>query len=348
MASRQKAASRQAADSSPAQRKETLPPLAKNLQRIRESNGLTIADLEKITGVSRISQILTGVDRKTRRSTVVRIAQGLTDFLEAEVSADELLSGALLREPESMTTGRSGEFRRKGMPTPLAINVDKMRIAYGFTLAELQKVSGVSRVRHIAAGIDRHTRRSTVERLAKAMSKLTGIEITADELLELPDRIEQSAEPTVAISKKTGRQVEISAVQLVESGPHTLGHKIMRKRSAQGVTQKELAKRCGSSQGIISLLERGGIESPGILLIQKAEDALGLLPGELSVAARGPDESLERFLASEYASDLRVTAQEAERLRAASWKRTGEWAPLSAWGALLQAIRETEAEKKLA
>lgn len=126
-------------------------------------------------------------------------------------------------------------------------------------------------------------------------------------------------------------------------GAEDLGKRLKQAREARDWGQPELSERSGVSQSMISKIERGD-RDPGVGVVGKLEDALGLIPGGLTYGYRGPDRSLADFLASDYAAQIRppITDREREILSSVSWKKADQVANYVAWGKLLETIRELE------
>lgn len=60
-----------------------------------------------------------------------------------------------------------------------------------------------------------------------------------------------------------------------------LGSNLRAARKRRGLSQQELADQSGVSQGVVSMIERGAVRSPGIELVTKLEDALSVARGSL-------------------------------------------------------------------
>ena len=81
-----------------------------------------------------------------------------------------------------------------------------------------------------------------------------------------------------------------------------LGERLRRRRSEQGWTAAELARRSGLSKGYLSRLEAGKTVRPSSATLQRLAEALGttvadLLERELPPAERAVPEALRAFAA---------------------------------------------------
>jgi transcriptional regulator with XRE-family HTH domain len=89
-----------------------------------------------------------------------------------------------------------------------------------------------------------------------------------------------------------------------------LGERVRELRVSQGLTQKALAAKCGSSQAHIFVVEAGA-QNVGIGAVLKIAKALGVTPGDLLLET--PEEApskvvLDRILRSHEDIDRRISA----------------------------------------
>ena len=75
----------------------------------------------------------------------------------------------------------------------------------------------------------------------------------------------------------------------------TAGEKLHEARTRHGVSQAQLAKRAGTTQSVISRIERGGV-SPSV---ETMRSLLHLLGEDLELSARPRDTGIDRSLIRE-------------------------------------------------
>jgi transcriptional regulator with XRE-family HTH domain len=113
--------------------------------------------------------------------------------------------------------------------------------------------------------------------------------------------------------------------------PVGIGRLLREVREARGLTQGELASRAGVTQSAISQIESGARPNPNLSLLERALGdppvrlAYEVVPPERAVAA------LKRFLGTEVAASLEMTAAEIDDIKRCIWFGEHEEPSDQAW-----------------
>lgn len=245
--------------------------------------------------------------------------------------------------------GYAGRPRRAGHEiTPLAMNIDRIRLEHDLTLEELSAVTGVASVGRIVSGVAKNIRAETVDRIASGLSKHLRKRVSREDLLRPPtsrgDAESEKRRPKKRMGAGAGGRRRPPRRSL-----SSLAQNLDRIRFENDLTIAEVQEATGVT--IVAKIVSGSATNVQKRTVQRLAEGLSEKLGQHISAedllgqerAESVERKLERFLKSKFGAD--VEAHEIEMLRNFSWPNV---APdkLSTWRSALRIIRDSSKPPK--
>src|SRR5262245_22457465 len=91
--------------------------------------------------------------------------------------------------------------------------------------------------------------------------------------------------------KKTSTRAKVLSSARVQDPAHDIGARLREARESRGLSQRELARRTGVTNGMISLIEQNKV-SPSIASFKRVVEGLPMSLGEFFAADLPPREQI--------------------------------------------------------